>query len=106
MTQAERFRTKMLRGYVRALADEPAHIRRCLRLGNACAIAGGVVLTLAVFAGWGMNVFFVLAGAAAGLALGFALFFHSAADQWPVTREFLRVEDVRAAAQRLESSRG
>ena len=103
MTQAERFRAKMLRGFVRALADEPAHLARCRRLSNLCAFVGAVALTLAIFIGWGADVLFVIAGTVAGLLFGFALFFHTAADQWPVTREFLKVEEVREAARRLEA---
>lgn len=96
----------MLRGLVRALDNEESHVRRYSRIGQACAVLGGLVFVLALFAalrasdtadGW-----FVVSGAVAGLLIGLAIFFNSSVEQWPVTREFLNVDAIREAARRNE----
>lgn len=104
MTKAERYREKMVRGLVRALNDEEAHVRRYRRIGNACSTLGAVVFVLALFAAWGgtggAGPWFVVSGTVAGVLLGLAVFFNSSVEQWPVHREFLNVDAVREAARR------
>jgi hypothetical protein len=106
VTKAERYRARMVRGLVRALDDEEAHLRRYRRTGNACSVLGALVLSLAVFAAFGgspaAHLWFVVSGAVGGLFLGLAVFFNSSVEQWPVHREFLNVDAIREAARRHE----
>ena len=106
MTNAERFRAKMVRGLVRALDDEEAHVRRYRRVGTTCGMLGALIFTLALFAAWqgsdAADLWFVVAGAVGGLLMGLAVFFNSAVEQWPVNREFLNADAVREAARRHE----
>lgn len=101
MKNADRLREKMVRGFDRALADEAAHVRKYTRIGKACATAGSLVFALAFLATTQTaEIGFVVAGLVAGVLLGLALYFLSAVEQWPVTREFLKAEEVREAARR------
>ena len=104
MTKADRYRAKMVRGLVRALADEESHVRRYRRIGTACGALGALILSLALFAAWRdpAYVWLVVAGSVGGLLLGLAVFFNSSVEQWPVNREFLNVDAVREAARRYE----
>ncbi|MBC5786101.1 hypothetical protein H8N03_24395 [Ramlibacter sp. USB13] len=103
-TQADRYRARMLRGLVRALDDEEAHLRRHRRMAGACSVAGALVFTLALFAAAAgsdaAGPWLVVAGAVGGVFLGLALFYHSSVEQWPVNREFLDVDAIREAARR------
>jgi hypothetical protein len=94
----------MVRGLVRALDDEEAHLRRYRRAANACSVLGALVLTAALFAAWNgaAGLWLVIAGAVGGLLVGLALFFGSSVEQWPVNREFLNVDAIREAARRDE----
>lgn len=96
----------MVRGLARALDDEASHLRKYRRLGNACGVLGGLVISWLLFAAWGGNdaadLWFVVLGAVSGLSIGLALFFNSSVEQWPVNREFLDADAVREAARRLE----
>lgn len=96
----------MVRGLVRAFDDEAAHLRRYRRIGQACGIVGALVLILALSTALGRSdaagPWLVVAGAVAGLLLGLAVFFNSSVEQWPVNREFLDEDAVRAAARRDE----
>ena len=104
MARSDRFRQKMVRGLVRALDDEASHLRRYSRIATACSGAGALIFSLALFAAWNVGgaatLWLVLAGAAGGVFLGLAVFFHSAVEQWPVNREVLDVDAVREAARR------
>ena len=104
MTPSDRYRAKMMRGLVRALDDEEAHVRRQRRMGKACALLGGVVLALALLAALDgrqvAGIWFVVAGAIGGLLVGLAVFYASSVEQWPVNREFLDVDALREAARR------
>lgn len=96
----------MVRGLVRALDDEEAHVRRYRRVGSRCGMAGAVVLTLALFMAWGgsdaAGFWFVAAGAVGGLLIGLAVFFDSSVEQWPINREFMDSAAIREAARSYE----
>ena len=104
MSKPERYRAKMLRGFVRALDNEELHVRRYRRIGKACSVFGSAVFAMALFAALRASttadVWFVISGVVAGLLIGLALFFNSSIEQWPVTREFLNVDAIREAARR------
>ena len=106
MSRADRYRAKMVRGLVRALEDEEAHVRRYRRIGKACSVLGALVISLALFAAWGgsdaADLWLVVSGAIGGLFWGLAVFFNSSVEQWPVNREFLNVDAIREAARRYE----
>lgn len=107
MTKADRYRERIVRGLVRAFDDEAAHLRRYRRIARACAMAGALVFVLALFAALGRGdaagPWLVVSGAAGGLFLGLAVFFHSSVEQWPVNREFLDEGAVREAGRRYGS---
>jgi hypothetical protein len=109
MPDAQRLRTKMIRGLLRALDDEAQHVRRYTRVGTACTGAGAFVfaigLLLSMQAGAGAW-WFMIAGLAAGVLIGLGIFFNSSVEQWPVTREFLDVEALREAGRREEGQAG
>ena len=103
MKNADRFREKMVRGLVRALTDEEAHVRKYSRIGRACGAVGGLVLATAfLLTNESAAVWLLLAGMVAGLLIGLAVYFLSSVEQWPVTREFLKVDEVREAARRYQ----
>jgi hypothetical protein len=103
MKNADRFREKMVRGLDRALADEAAHVRKYSLVGRACGVAGGLVLAIAFLAtDASADLWLLVAGMVAGILIGLAVYFLSSVEQWPVTREFLKVDEVREAARRYE----
>ena len=91
----------MLRGLVRALGNEELHVRRYTLIGKACGALGGLVFALAF---WGASdaadVWLMVAGGVSGFLIGLAVYFISSVEQWPVTREFLNVDQIREAARR------
>jgi len=93
----------MLRGLVRALDNEESHVRRYSLIGKACGAVGGLVFALSLLAASdAAGVWLVVSGAAAGILMGLAVFFISSVEQWPVTREFLNVDEIREATRRYE----
>ena len=103
MAKADRHRAKMLRGLVRALDNEESHVRRYSLIGKACGALGGLVFALSFLAANdAADVWLVVSGVAASILMGLAVFYISSVEQWPVTREFLNVDEIREAARRHE----